>query len=73
MDRVKITHVGDDRFLLVPMPKPHLVTRFVNTGNTRSTEELRAELGRRGVSSDMIDSKLKEAKEGGTAVVDVDA
>jgi len=71
LDKVKITHLGDDRFLIAPVPKPHLVARFVNTGNMRTGEALRAELSSKGVGADAIESSLQEARETGSSVVEL--
>jgi len=71
MSTVKITMLPDGNFLIIPVPKAHLVSRFVNVGNTRTEEALKTELRRRGVADDVIESKLAEAKAKGFALVDV--
>jgi len=71
MSTVKITALPDGNFLIIPVPKAHLVSRFVNVGNTRTEEALKTELHGRGVADDVIESKLAEAKAKGVALVDV--
>lgn len=71
MSAVKITALPDGNFLISPVPKAHLVSRFVNVGNTRTEETLKTELRGRGVADEVIESKLAEAKAKGFAQVDV--
>jgi hypothetical protein len=71
MSRVKITMLPDGNFLIIPVPKAHLASRFVNVGNTRTEEALKTELRGRGAADDVIESKLAEAKAKGFALVDV--
>ena len=71
MSTVKITMLPDGNFLIIPVPKAHLVSRFVNVGNTRTEEALKTELRGRGVADDVIESKLAEAKANGFVLVDV--
>jgi hypothetical protein len=71
MNTVKITALPDGNFLIIPVPKAHLVPRFVNVGNTRTEEALKTELRGRGVGNEVIETKLAEAKANGFALVDV--